>query len=46
VSVPEKQAFQPLPLLGNAIASKLKPICAVPEDQTIPPQNTLCVNRK
>lgn len=46
VSVPEKQAFQPLPLLGNAIASKLKPICAVPEDQTIPPQNRLCVNRK
>ena len=46
VTIPEKQAFQPLPLLGNAIASKLKPICAVPEDQTIPPQNRLCVNRK
>jgi hypothetical protein len=46
VTVPEKQAFQPLPLLGEAIASKLKPICAVPEDQTIPPKNRLCVNRK
>ncbi|HEY3087436.1 MAG TPA: DUF3515 domain-containing protein [Jatrophihabitantaceae bacterium] len=46
VTVPEKQAFQPLPLLGKAIATKLKPICAVPEDQTTPPQNRLCVNRK
>jgi Protein of unknown function (DUF3515) len=46
VTVPEKQAFQPLPLLGKAIASKLTPVCAVPEDQMIPPQNRLCVNRK
>jgi uncharacterized protein DUF3515 len=46
VTVPEKQAFQPLPLLGSAIATKLKPICAVPEDQTIPRQNRLCINRK
>lgn len=46
VTIPEKQAFQPLPLLGKAIASKLKPVCAVPEDQTIPAPNQLCVNRK
>jgi hypothetical protein len=46
VTIPEKQAFQPLPLLGKAIASELKPTCAVPEDQTIPPSNQLCVNRK
>lgn len=46
VTIPEKQAYQPLPLLGQAIASKLKPVCAVPEDRTIPQPNQLCVNRK
>lgn len=46
VTIPAKQAFQPLPLLGKAIASKLKPVCGVPEDQTIPPPSQLCVNRK
>lgn len=47
VTVPEKQAFQPLPILGEAIAKKFKPICAVPEpEDNNPPQNQLCVNRK
>ena len=46
VTVPEKQAFQPLPILGEAIATKFKPICAVPEDNSNPPANQLCVNRK
>lgn len=46
VTIPEKQAYQPLPLLGQAIATKLKPICAVPEDTTNPPPNELCVNRR
>jgi hypothetical protein len=46
VTVPQKQAFQPLPLLGQAIAKKFKPICAVPEDNSNPPPNQLCVNRK
>jgi len=46
VTVPAKQAFQPLPLLGAAVAKKLKPICAVPEDNSAPREDQLCVNRK
>lgn len=46
VSIPQKQAFQPLPILGKAVAEKLKAICAVPEDNSNPPQDRLCVNRK
>jgi hypothetical protein len=46
VTVPEKQDYQPLPLLGQAIGGKLKPICAVPEDNNIPRDDQLCVNRK
>jgi len=46
VTIPKLQAFLPLPLLGAAIARKLKAICAVPEDDSNPPANQLCVNRK
>jgi hypothetical protein len=46
VTVSQKQAFQPLPLLGDAITTKLKAICAVPEDNTSPRPEQLCVNRR
>lgn len=46
VTVPAKQAYVPLPQLGQAISSKLKAVCAVPDDRTNPPTNQLCVNRK
>jgi len=46
VTVPAKQAYVPLPQLGRAIASKLKAVCAVPDDRTNPPTNQLCTNRK
>jgi Protein of unknown function (DUF3515) len=46
VTVPTKQAYIPLPQLGQAIASKLKPVCAVPEDNRTAGGGQLCVNRK
>jgi hypothetical protein len=46
VTIPTKQAYIPLPQLGKAIASKLKPVCAVPEDNVTAGGGQLCVNRK
>jgi hypothetical protein len=46
VTIPRKQAFQPLPQLGQAITTKLRAICAVPEDGSVPRPDQLCVNRR
>ena len=46
VSVPRKQSYMPLPTLGAAIAAKLPPICAVPEEgKPQPPDDKLCTHR-
>lgn len=47
VSVPRRASFQPLPILGAAIASKLPAVCTVPEPATpAPPTSTLCTRRR
>jgi hypothetical protein len=46
VSVPRKQSYMPLPTLGTAIAAKLPPMCAVPEEgKPQPPDDKLCTHR-
>lgn len=45
VSIPKRVVYQPLPVLGEAIASKLKPICAVPDSATSYPPSELCTHR-
>ncbi len=45
VRVPKKMAYQPLPILGQAIASKLTAICAVPEDDSTYRPDQLCTHR-
>jgi hypothetical protein len=46
VSVPRKQSYMPLSTLGAAIAAKLPPICAVPEEgKPQPADNQLCTHR-
>jgi hypothetical protein len=46
VRVPKKIDYQPLPILGQAIASKLKAICAVPEDGSTYRPDQLCTHRQ
>jgi hypothetical protein len=47
VSVPRKQSYMPLPTLGAAIAAKLPPVCAVPEEgQPQPADDKLCTHRR
>jgi hypothetical protein len=46
VRVPKKMDYQPLPVLGRAIASKLKAICAVPEDDSTYRPDQLCTHRQ
>ncbi len=46
VSVPKSQDYQPLPILGGAIAAKLPAVCAVPQQgQPAPPAHELCTRR-
>lgn len=45
VSIPKRVVYQPLPRLGEAIASKLKAICAVPDNTTNYPPDKLCTHR-
>jgi hypothetical protein len=46
VSVPRKQSYMPLPTLGAALAAKMPPICAVPEEgKPQPPDDKLCTHR-
>ena len=46
ISVPKKVVFQPLPILGTAIASKLKAVCAVPDSNSAYTPDQLCTHRK
>ncbi len=46
ISVPKKVVFQPLPILGTAIASKLKAVCAVPDSNSTYQPDQLCTHRK
>jgi len=46
VRVPKKMDYQPLPILGQAIAGKLKAICAVPEDGSTYRPDQLCTHRQ
>ena len=46
VRVLKKMAYQPLPILGHAIAGKLKAICAVPEDDSTYRPDQLCTHRR
>lgn len=46
VTVPKRVVYQPLPILGEAIASKLKAICAVPDTSHTYRPDQLCTHRK
>ena len=46
VRVPKRVSYQPLPLLGQAIASKLKAICAVPDNDSTYRPDQLCTHRR
>lgn len=45
VTVPLKQPYMPLPLLGTAIASKLEAVCVVPEGSSSYREDQLCTHR-
>jgi hypothetical protein len=46
VTVPAQQPYMPLPIIGAKLASKLKPVCAVPEGNVTYRPAQLCVNRR
>lgn len=46
VRVPKRVSYQPLPILGEAIAGKLKAICAVPDDDSTYRPDQLCTHRQ
>ncbi len=45
ISLPRSVAYQPLPVLGSAVATKLKPICAVPDSNNGYRPDQLCTHR-
>ncbi|MEP6598196.1 MAG: DUF3515 domain-containing protein [Actinomycetota bacterium] len=46
VTVPQQLTYQPLPILGEAIASKLAAVCTVPQPAVpAPTPSTLCTRR-
>jgi hypothetical protein len=45
VNIPKRVAYQPLPILGTAIAAKLKAICAVPDSNSGYRPDQLCTHR-
>ena len=46
ISLPRSVAYQPLPVLGSAVATKLKPICAVPDSNNGYRPDQLCTHRR
>ena len=45
IGLPHSVAYQPLPLLGSAVATKLKPVCAVPDSNNGYRPDQLCTHR-
>lgn len=45
VTVPKSSAFQPLPLIADAITKALKPVCEVPVQGQTASDNRLCTHR-
>ena len=46
VTVPARQSYQPVPVLGTAIARVLPAVCLVPEPNASPPPDALLCTRR